>query len=159
MSIGHSGILPQATPPRFPQEQGSLGLFVRIFSSWVVSVTERVKTLFFSPYSLGAGGGGRSVPASLQAAEVGSRLPPLRLPPTKRLFQWLYWGPGPGGPGPKALEAPAPSPGPQAPANPGPRPRNLHWFRFEKRHLFRLVARLISPGHSKLGAGRPACWS
>ena len=98
--------------------------------------------LFFpalQPRNAGAGGVSRArfPPGPHLRGSRFSRLPPLRLPPTRRLFQndeigafsSLERGPqGPGGPGPTA-----PSPGPQCFG----KPRRLD-------HLFRLVARLIS---------------
>ena len=85
-----------------------------------------------------------------------SRLPPLRLPPTKRLFKTKN---------PQALSP--------KPLEPGPKLRGLacctdyflspyaHQKFFEKPRLPRLVAPIdfLSPSHPKLGAGRRACWS
>ena len=121
---------------------------------WMVSVTERVKTLFFSPLQPrnaggGVGGGGRGgrggIPCPLPSSRSSrfSHLSPLRLPPARNWWQMAHFGvqakprwPGPQkplrGPGPKLL------PGPK----PGLKPREFLGF---------------SPGHPKLGAGRPAC--
>ena len=109
---------------------------------WMVSVTERVKTLFFPPLQprnaarrgVRGGGGGvggvsraRFPPGPHLRGSRFSRLPPLRLPPTRRLFQTTKLVLCPGS------KPSAPSPGPQALG----KPRRLD-------HLFRLVARLIS---------------
>ena len=98
---------------------------------WMVSVTERVKTLFFSPLQPknagggeGAGGGvggvsrARFPPGPHLRSSRFSRLPPLRLPPTRRLFQndetrGQIWASGPsrsGCLGPKPLGGRAPRP-------------------------------------------------
>ena len=79
----------------------------------MVSVTERVKTLFFSP--LQAGGGGRGVcrarfpPDPHLCASHSSRLPPLRLPAPR------FWRLRPQALGPKPLLHLCV--GPHAPAN------------------------------------------
>ena len=70
---------------------------------------------------------------------------------------------------PASLQAPTSAPAVSATPSPasslGHKPRNLgsasaHQEIFEKRRLPRLVAPIDfpSPGHPKLGAGRPACW-
>ena len=143
----------------------------------MVSVTERVLTLFFSPW-----GGGRDrgyPPGPHLRGSRFSRLPPLCLPPTRRLFQnerCFWWFVEPGGPGqaprrprprPKALEAPAPCPKLLALApTPGPKtlqaPQKGGAFGGSRRPVlitcFGCTIDFLSPGHPKLGAGRPACW-
>ena len=106
----------------------------------MVSVTERVKTLFFFPLQpRNAGGGGgpggdrgvsraRFPPGSPHlCGSRFSRLPPLHLPPTRDFFV---------GPQPSRSWRPKPS----APVSAC------------------CTIDFLSPGHPKLGAGRPACW-
>ena len=100
---------------------------------WIVSVTERVKTLFFSPLrpwdaAGGAGGGGRGViPCPLPPRPPPPRQPfqpsPTPSPASRQeTFSELGWccsrGPGLGGPGPKPW-----APGPWEPCP--SRARNL----------------------------------
>ena len=82
----------------------------------MVSVTERVKTLFLSPLqprNAGGGGGGvggvsraRFPPGPHICGSRFSRLPPLRQPPTRRLFRmtknWQFLGLGPSRSGARA---------------------------------------------------------
>ena len=94
----------------------------------MVSVTERVKTLFFSPLqprNAGGGGGGGvggyPVPASLQAptsaAAVSAVSHPFACLPPGDFFGTTEVQPQTKGPSPKALEA-----RPQGPGGPAPRP-------------------------------------
>ena len=86
---------------------------------WMVSVTERVKTLFFSPLQPRKGGGGGRAGRGGIPCPLPSRPPPPRQPfqpsptPSPALPGWLskFLGPGPNrAPRAKALEAPAPKP-------------------------------------------------
>ena len=140
---------------------------------WMVSVTERVKTLFFSPLQPGRGGPGgggvggvsraRFPPGPHLRGNRFSRFPPLRLPPTRRLFQndkWLFWlallGARAQKPGRKALEAPAPRPqalGPKPLRTRAPGPVTL--IGFVSRNVSACCTiDFLSPGHP-----RPACWA
>ena len=49
-----------------------------------------------------------------------------------------------------------PKPWAQAPGSPGPKPCNLGSIAFSR---FVAPIDFLSPGHPKLGTGRPACWS
>ena len=106
----------------------------------MVSVTEKVKTLFFS-----------------------ARFPPgphlrSRLPPIKRQTRHKTggkhpsgWGPGPqasGGPGPKPLEVGHKFLGARPPSP-------VTWLVAPTNYLG--LIDFLSPRHPKLGAGRPAC--
>ena len=108
-------------------------------------VLDGLKTLFFSPLQRNAGRGRAGGGRGLSRARFPEVPAPTEAP----------GGPGPKASSPKGLEAPAPRPWRPRSWRPqalGPKPGGPYSV------SACCTIDFLSPGHPKLGAGRPACW-